>query len=100
MISEFNSRLKSIEKLASIDDGNDSLLRRLLAYQNFCQTPAGSAKEKDALDAWHKLDPTERAIKIAEVIEQRIALAKKTSSENQNIVMLAGWQDYGGGLCR
>jgi len=99
MISEFNSRLKAVEKVASVESNDDILLRKLSAFKDYCEAPSGSTK-RAALKAWHRLDPTESAIKIAEVIEQRIALAKKTSIENQNIAMLAGWQDYGGGLCR
>ncbi len=91
MTSEFNSRLKSIEKLASIEDENDSLLRKVLAYRDYCESPAGSTQEKDALDAWHKLDPTESVVKYAEAIERRIELAKKVSEENRQIALLAGW---------
>jgi len=64
----------------------------VLAYRDYCESPAGSTQEKDALEIWHKLDPTESAVKVAEAIERRIELAKKRSIENQNIAVLAGWQ--------
>jgi hypothetical protein len=91
MISEFNSRLKAIEKVASIENDEDFLLRRLLAFKDYCEVPSGLAK-REALEAWHKVDPEESARKITEALEARIVQAKARSSENAKTASLAGWK--------
>jgi len=91
MISEFNSRLKAVEKVASVESNDDILLRKLSAFKDYCEAPSGLAK-REALEAWHQLDPTESAAKMAELLETRIVQAKARSSENMQIASLAGWK--------